>query len=39
MEEMGAVKLLAVCLGHSDNVLPSLEYFNLENMDNIYNGI
>ena len=39
MEEIGAVKLLAVGLGHSDNVLPSIEYLNLEDTDNINNRI
>ena len=30
VEQVDAMKLLAVCLGHSDNVLISSEYFNLE---------
>ena len=30
MEQVDAMKLLAVGLGHSDNILISSEYFNLE---------
>ena len=38
MEEIGAMKLLAVCLGHGDNVLPSIEDLNLEN-SNSFNHV
>ena len=30
VEQVDAMKLFAVCLGHGDNVLISSEYFNLE---------
>ena len=38
MEEIGAMKLLAVCLGHGDNILPSIEDLNLEN-SNSFNHV
>ena len=33
MQQVGTMKLLAMCLGHCDYVLIPFEYLNLENYD------